>query len=716
MKNWKKYICLITVFFLFISIIFNHYFLDLILYFFKINENFLKMPFIAKSDYLIQHIMFYEDFFRMLDCGNLGWSWNYLLGAEIVATKSYYMVGDIYAYLGFFLHKFYDYTPAILFALTIIKSLFSYLIFYKFLGFFCKKNLSRIIGAIGYAFSGFFLVFIEQPMFISFYSLFPLWLICVEHYLKNNKRQFVILLPISTALIIGTNILMAYSGCFFLLIYWIVRNFQIGRLGNFANFIKDSFRFLFIFLIGVTLVTVIWVPFLNLMKDSPRVESNFGIPHLKIRDINSYIRGFYLPLMITYDDGQFKGTYYVAQFAQYSGIINFLLTQFWIYSTLREKKKESLSWLTVILLLICCLFLPITWILICISPSLRWTYFFNIIILLLASQMLEKIDFRLDKYFIVILIINFIVLLSLKYAYQYYFRVYFSYVYLEFVICFILLLIFAFILLFLKEKRLALVLLISCEFLVFPKLALSFNVESPKKINEVLFESNEDIMNTYDSLKNYDSSFYRVIFPDFEPNYGTYLGIPTVTSYDSTYQNSVEPYYLKYNLKDPNFWIIDSMRAVKDGDIEALAEGNVKYLISKTMLENNNLFKLINLGTPFYIYELVEPTGLGKVISNNNNYYCNPVEITNNLIRFKFNNIDGVLELKIPYISNWEVEIDGTPSKTFKSEDGFLRVILNNTREVYFKYNNRLITLSLYIMFVSIIVWALEIRKAYEEK
>lgn len=714
MKKKNTFIVL-TIGLMFVFIIFNSYFVDLIAYFLNVNNNFVQHPFIPKNDYLTQHTMFYEEFFRCLDSGNFGWSWNYLMGADIIGTKSFYMIGDIYAYLGYFIHLFYDFTPAIMFLLIICKYFVSYLLFNKFLFFFIRRLSVRIVISLGYALSGFFLVYVEQPMFLSFYSLFPLWLICVELFFVNKKR-FAVLLPFSTLMIISTNAFIAYSGCWFLLVYWIVRYIQFNDNFYLKNFLKDSFSFLMFFLIGVLFSSGIMVPFLRSMLDSPRISSIDTINTLKVKDIFAYIKGLYLPLMFNYDDGVYKGIYYVSQFAMYSGTLTFILSLTWFIAFYQINKKTFITWLIPFAIFIFCLFIPQTWSIFCISQNLRWSYYIAIIALILCAQTLDNNFYNRFKITMIVIFINLLIILLLGFFYHHYYSIRYSYITIQFVIAAILIVLMLCIFLFnTKDKRSCAILLIAIEYAVFPTLALSFVCEDNETINKVLFEDRDEILNSFHKLKAYDKTFYRILLPNNELNYGVYLGVPNVRAYDSSYQYSLEKFYVSHNVKTANSWTVDLMNVVNNADFELLQELDIKYILSKEKLDESGYFTKVDLGTEFNIYKLNLDTGLGEIMQNNKSKYYNPVEIQDNLIHFEFENLSGDFICKIPYSSNWVAFEDDKRIETKKSEDGFLSVKLNASNSLTLKYKNIDSYYGFLLSGFGAVFWILLLKSYYEK-
>lgn len=79
-------------------LVFNVVFVFAVLYIYR-TYIFKSEGFEIYYDYLGQHIPFYEEFFRLIKSGEIGWSWNNFLGNNFYGSKGYYMIGD--ALLGY---------------------------------------------------------------------------------------------------------------------------------------------------------------------------------------------------------------------------------------------------------------------------------------------------------------------------------------------------------------------------------------------------------------------------------------------------------------------------------------------------------------------------------------------------------------------------------------------------------------------------------------
>ena len=71
-----------------------------------LNHQFFESTFAIKYDWSTQHIPFYQEFYRLIDSGEIGWSWNQFLGINFFASKAYYLVGDPFAWIGYIFYRF----------------------------------------------------------------------------------------------------------------------------------------------------------------------------------------------------------------------------------------------------------------------------------------------------------------------------------------------------------------------------------------------------------------------------------------------------------------------------------------------------------------------------------------------------------------------------------------------------------------------------------
>ncbi len=134
-----------------------------------------------------QHYPFFEEFRKLM----LSWikienfpyvfqgenlpfySWDLFLGNNFFASKSYYVLGDIYNYI-FLPFLNLDYLDIRLWQ-TILKFIVAASTMFMSLKKTYTKPLPLIVGSLGYAFSFWAFGYMTHPMLHSFYTLAPLY-------------------------------------------------------------------------------------------------------------------------------------------------------------------------------------------------------------------------------------------------------------------------------------------------------------------------------------------------------------------------------------------------------------------------------------------------------------------------------------------------------------------------------------------------------------
>ncbi|MEG0409064.1 MAG: YfhO family protein [Bacilli bacterium] len=212
-KRFKEYFLLSLILALILFICFLPYSIN----FLSHNTYSANNTFMIKNDWILQHTSFYQEFFRTLDNGYIGWSWNFLFGSDILASKSsLYFIGDIYALLAYGIYKIIHYVPSTLFIITVFKIYISGITFNLFLE---KHKISfsiRILLSIAFMLSGWTLIFMEHPLFISFYTFLPLVLAGLENILQKKKNTLFI---ISSTLMLMTSYYFSWSFFIYILLY-----------------------------------------------------------------------------------------------------------------------------------------------------------------------------------------------------------------------------------------------------------------------------------------------------------------------------------------------------------------------------------------------------------------------------------------------------------------------------------------------------------------
>ncbi|MEA4968289.1 MAG: YfhO family protein, partial [Bacteroidaceae bacterium] len=192
------------------------------------------------------------------------YSWSTFLGSNFYASRSYYLVGDIYAYISLLFRT--NFFTAYMIQ-TILKFYVSGFTFYYLLTVFNYKPYVRIIGSLSYAFSGWAIFYSGQLSFLSFYSFLPLYFVGIELYLRHQKK---LLFTFSCALLLFTNFYFFYTVSFFTPLYFTYRYFLLKP--NMRFFIKDTLLLILFYFIGIMITGVLTLPTVFYLINSNRLS------------------------------------------------------------------------------------------------------------------------------------------------------------------------------------------------------------------------------------------------------------------------------------------------------------------------------------------------------------------------------------------------------------------------------------------------------------
>lgn len=754
-KKKKEFLILSIILLSILFICFLPFTWDLLTSFIKHQPLDASEVFIIKFDWASQYVPFYSDFFKSLDSGYIGWNWNYLFGTDLLATKSSLcFIGDLYALIAYLINKFINFVPSTLFIITILKLYISGLTFNFFLN---KHNINfktRIIFSIAFMLSGWSLIFIEHPIFISFYSFLPLVLAGIENILQSKKSTLFI---ISSSIILMTSYYFTWAFCIYLLLYWCTRYCYINSF-NLKNFFKASLKPLSAFLISVLISSIIWLPAFFFMIGSPRLATE-GLVNYSFWDIDnilSIVLNFFIPV-VKFDSTMYNSYwYYFYQIGIYSGILSLLLIPQFFYQN--HNKKEKIAFLCLLVFTILSVCSPKIGYLFHFTYSLRYTFIFTFTFLLISAYSLNTYKFSI-KILLITESIMLISMIALGYMIPLSRHLDLS-VYYEpkmLLLASLVSLIYCFSIIFIKNKRIALQIILITAFIEFSFQAhVVIKSQTQNAYLEADYLNNDiEVKNIYNSLKEYDPSFYRLIL-DVNPtldntltvNYGLYYGIPTSKSYDSQY-NYVNYDFLDYMRSYPS---VDWNHQIIEPNIYELL--NLKYSIVRndsnidyynyygTFLElpslktknysvylNNGNFamaqsfntffsktELLNMSKldNYYLHEISSILNnnlivsdeyveiLSKKYGNSEKIYINPIEIANGHIKFNFTlNDDSFLFFSIPASYGWSIKDNGNNVNFSSVNGGFIGLELTKgNHQLEFNYE----TPGLKIAFITMII------------
>lgn len=347
--------------------------------------------FIIKYDYFWLHIPFHEEFFRLLDNGLPLWSWNFFLGANFWGSKSLTIVGDVFAWIAYFLNQRLNHLTMSMTYAMVFKFIVGYTGFYLLSKSFTRKPLIRLLMALTYVFSGWSTTFIEQTYFTSFYMLLPFMFYGVELFLEKKS---ILVYVTFTALLILSNFYFFWPAALLLLIYWIYRYLILYEF-KFGKFMIASIQMLGLTLLSLSISAIVWLPGIIHLLSSSRL-GNFLNEYSSWAPLNivSFFVFSFIPVL-KYLDGFLKDTwYYFNQMGLYYGSFSILLIPqiLFIFKT----KKEKIINLILLVFLYALMLSPKIGFIFHFTYSLRYTFIITFMGMIVVTQLLDQID-RINK-------------------------------------------------------------------------------------------------------------------------------------------------------------------------------------------------------------------------------------------------------------------------------------------------------------------------------
>ena len=222
-----------------------------------------KGYFIYYGDFNVQQIPFYQMAHDSVRSGNIFWSWTTDLGANFVGSYSFYLLGSPFFWLTLPFPS--AAVPYLMGPLLILKFACSSAAAYALLRRFVRPDYA-LIGGILYAFSGFSIYNVFFNHFHEAIIYFPLMLLGLERFMKDDKRGLFGLMVCLSAL---NNYYFFIGQAIFIVIYWFVRMFS----GEWECTMPKFLWLVFEAVVGTAGAAVLLLPSYLAVIQNPRTES-----------------------------------------------------------------------------------------------------------------------------------------------------------------------------------------------------------------------------------------------------------------------------------------------------------------------------------------------------------------------------------------------------------------------------------------------------------
>ncbi|RRG08611.1 MAG: glycosyl transferase [Lactobacillus sp.] len=199
------------------------------------------------------------------------WSWGISLGSDQLTNLSYYVIGDLFNYL------------VILFPKNHIEMAFEFLIFLRmyasglsfmlYTSTYKFKKISRVIGALAYAFNGYALsTGLHHPFFILPLIFFPLLCYGIDRIILNKSW---IPLALAVFLTLFANFYFAWILAIGTFIYLIIRVLSRRKAADF-HFLKSLGKMAISVILGLGMSAIVFLPTALFATKSTRIHQAFA--------------------------------------------------------------------------------------------------------------------------------------------------------------------------------------------------------------------------------------------------------------------------------------------------------------------------------------------------------------------------------------------------------------------------------------------------------
>lgn len=223
--------------------------------------------FLYYGDFNVQQIPFYQLVHDTIKSGNIGWSHNTDLGANLIGSYSFYLIGSPFFWLTMLFPS--QAVPYLIGPLLILKTACMSFTAYVYLRRYTYDKNFAVLGGLLYAFSGFTCFNIFFNHFHEAMIIFPLLLASVDELFENNRRGVVALAVFGSCMM---NYYFFVGQVVFIIIYWFVKIFS----GSYELKIKNFICLIFEAILGLTATAIILFPSIICVIENSRVSNMLG--------------------------------------------------------------------------------------------------------------------------------------------------------------------------------------------------------------------------------------------------------------------------------------------------------------------------------------------------------------------------------------------------------------------------------------------------------
>ena len=217
------------------------------------------------GDFNVQQIPFYQHAHTMVRSGQLMWDWNTDLGANFVASYSFYLLFSPFFWLTLPFPTWV--LPYLMAPMLALKTACAALTAYFYIQRFVQDKHYAIFGSWLYAFSGFMVYNIFFNHFHEVAVFFPLILIGLEELLVNDRKG---VFAIAVAINAMVNYWFFIGEVVFVILYFFIRTTSPQYRFRFSKLVQVAFEGV----LGVALSAMVFLPSALAIMGNPRTGTD----------------------------------------------------------------------------------------------------------------------------------------------------------------------------------------------------------------------------------------------------------------------------------------------------------------------------------------------------------------------------------------------------------------------------------------------------------
>lgn len=241
---------------------------------------------IPGTDSSIQFMYFVPFIEKVIDKGDILWSWTYGLGGDVLGEFTYYYTSSPFFYISYIIKKIVgansSYLTAINFKLymSILKEFILMILMYSLFRYEGRKKYTSFVGAMAYGLS---IIFLRNSLAFDYMTDAMIWLpltILGYKIWEKKKKNFILILGITLTVL--NSFYFGYMSLIFYCIFAIVFTYGEGLdiKAKIKSYFKKGLQFGMKIILSMGISSFLFIPAIIAFMNSDRFSINSNVPKL----------------------------------------------------------------------------------------------------------------------------------------------------------------------------------------------------------------------------------------------------------------------------------------------------------------------------------------------------------------------------------------------------------------------------------------------------